>query len=69
MRQGVFSQVDPSLHDSGDIVDMRMIRLTFGVTSSPFLASKVLREVADDYKENHPRAAAVVRDDFMWMIV
>lgn len=46
-----------------------MIRLTFGVTSSPFLASKVLREVADDYKESHPRAAAVVRDDFMWMIV
>ena len=51
-------------NDSGDIVDMRMTRLTFGVTSSPFLASKVLRQVADDYEESYPRAAAVVRSNF-----
>ena len=51
-------------NDSGDIVDMRMTRLTFGVTSSQFLASKVLRQVADDYEESYPRAAAVVRSNF-----
>ena len=32
----------------------RMTRLTFGVTSSPFLAMSVLRPVADDYQQVLP---------------
>ena len=41
-----------------------MARLTFGVTSSPFLASSVLRQVADDYKEEFPLAAEIVHSTF-----
>ena len=32
--------------DSGGLDEWRMTQLTFGVTSSPFLASSVLRQVA-----------------------
>ena len=31
-----------------------MRRLTFGVTSSPFLATQVLRKIADDYEDEYP---------------
>ncbi len=33
---------------SGVIQDYRMKRLTFGVTTSPYLASQVLHQVAED---------------------
>ena len=42
-----------------DIMDMRMTRVTFGVTSSPFLATQVLRQVAKDHKNQYPRAAKI----------
>ena len=41
-----------------------MTRLTFGVTSSPFLASQVLRQVAKDYQEEIPRAAEIIGSTF-----
>ena len=34
--------------DNGDILDCRMKRLTFGVTSSPYLASQVLHQMAQE---------------------
>ena len=37
-----------------------MTRLTFGVTSSSFLASSVFRQVADDYQKEYTLAAGVV---------
>ncbi len=39
------------------VIDMRMTRVTFGVTSSPFLATQVLSQVA---KEEFPRAAKII---------
>ncbi len=33
----------------GKLQDMRMTQVTFGVTSSPFLATQVLRQLAKDY--------------------
>ena len=50
--------------ERGLLQDHRMTRLTFGVTSSPFLATQVLRQVAHDYKEKFPEAAAVVLSTF-----
>ncbi len=47
-------------------MDMRMTRVTFGVTSSPFLASQVLRQVARDHENQYPRAAKIV-STFMLM--
>ena len=41
-----------------------MTRLTSGISSSPYLASQVLRQLASDYEESYPRAAEVVRSAF-----
>ena len=48
----------PSLHQ---IETCRMKRLTFGVSSSPFLATKVLHQAAADHKEE---AAEVINNHF-----
>jgi len=34
-----------------------MIRLTFGVKSSPFLVSQILHQIAEDYQEKYHEAA------------
>ncbi len=41
-----------------------MSRLTFGVKSSPYLASQVLLQVADVYNDLYPKAAEVIRRYF-----
>ena len=41
-----------------------MKRLTFGVTSSPFLDSKVLQQVANDHQASYLRVAKIVKEDF-----
>ena len=48
----------------GDLQDWRMRRLTFGVTSSPFLATSVLRQAASDLSETYPLASAALLSDF-----
>ena len=50
--------------DSGNIADYHMTRLTFGVKSSPYLATQVLRQLADDHRQEFPRAAKLVSTDF-----
>ena len=44
--------------------DWRMKRLTFGVSSSPYLASQVLRQVAVDHQAEYPKASEVIRTSF-----
>ena len=39
---------------SGTIQDCRMKRVTFGVTSSPYLASQVLHQLATDHETDYP---------------
>ena len=46
------------------IQDWRMLRLTFGVASSPFLAVRVLRQIAEDYKAEYPELFTVVNKSF-----
>ena len=41
-----------------------MKKLTFGVSSSSFLATKVLRQAAADHKEEFPKAAEVINNSF-----
>ena len=38
--------------------------LTFGVTSSPFLATKVLCQLTEDYRSEFPRAAQIIEESF-----
>ena len=56
-----FLRYSPSSHQ---IETCRMKRLTFGVSSSPFLATKVLRQAAADHKEEFPEAAEVIINSF-----
>ena len=49
---------------NGVLSDFRMTRLTFGVTSSPFLATQVLRQLPEDHRKDHPLAADVINFDF-----
>ena len=41
-----------------------MCRLTLGVTSSPYLASQILLQLADDYENECPRASKIIRSCF-----
>ena len=51
--------------EDGDIKDYRMRRLTFGVSSSPYLASQVLRRTADDHQIKYPKAARLIKDFYV----
>ena len=46
------------------IRDYRMNQLTFGMKSSPFLATRVLQKAAEDMKETYPLAAKIVKMHF-----
>ncbi len=48
----------------GAIMDCRMKRLTFGVRPSPFLATQVIRHLARQYQDTHPKASRAVLRDF-----
>ncbi len=54
------------LHEdaNGQIQDWRMCRVTFGITSSPFLASKALLQVTEDHKNDFVKASQVVQQSF-----
>ena len=54
--------------EDGSFQDHHMSRLTFSVKCSPYLATQVLLQVAEDHGEDYPRAAEVIRCAFMWMI-
>ncbi len=49
---------------SGNIQDCRMTRLTFGVKSSPFLATSVLLHLAGSHQSSHPLACHSIRTHF-----
>ena len=50
--------------EDGLLQDWRMNWLTFGVTSSPLLASQVLLRAASDYRNDFPLAARVIDTTF-----
>ncbi len=56
--------------DDNSIKDCRMERVTFGVASSPFLATQSLRFIANKFRAEYPRAAHLIEtvfyvDDFV----
>ncbi len=51
-------------NQSGQLVSARMKRLTFGVTSSPYLATQVLRQLAKQCQINHPIVSEIICTSF-----
>ncbi|XP_026747883.1 uncharacterized protein LOC113508909 [Trichoplusia ni] len=49
---------------SDPLKEYRMLRVTFGTASAPYLAVRTLHQVADDEGENHPEATRVIKSDF-----
>ncbi len=47
------------------VMDMYMTRVTFGVTSSPFLATQVLRQVVRDHENQYHRAPKIVSNFYV----
>ena len=64
-REVALHSEDRDLHryvvrnSQNELEDWRMNRVTFGVTSSPFLATAVLRLVGKDHSEDHFTATLV----------
>ena len=50
--------------DNRNILDCRMKRLTLGETSSPYLASQILHQMAQDHGAEHPKAAQLMAKSF-----
>ena len=49
---------------TGQLLHIRMTRLTFGVRPSPFIAMSVLRHHANKHKEEFPEACLAIQQDF-----
>ena len=49
---------------TGQLLHIRMTRLTFGVRPSPFIAMRVLRHHANKHKEEFPEACLAIQQDF-----
>ena len=49
---------------TGPLVDFRMTRVTFGVSSSPYLAIRALQQVAHDFGHQYPIAHPLIFDSF-----
>ncbi len=49
---------------SGTLADCRMRRVTFGVRSSPLLATQVIRHLASQHTDSHPEASRAILECF-----
>ncbi|XP_073961651.1 uncharacterized protein [Choristoneura fumiferana] len=46
------------------IQEYRLLRVTFGTASAPYLAVKTLQRVSDDEGRHHPEATKTIKEDF-----
>ena len=70
-REVKLSAPDKDLHrfvwrkdPTSAIKDYRMKRVTFGVSASPFLAVRTLKQIADDHGEEYPKATQHITNSF-----
>ena len=50
--------------ENGQLKDLRMKRLTFGVRSSPYLATQVIQHLAEQHATSHPEASRAILKSF-----
>ncbi|XP_044249352.2 uncharacterized protein [Drosophila takahashii] len=55
-----------SLNEEGDIRDYELKTVTFGVNCAPYLAIRVLKQLADDVDQQFPKASHIIRN-FMYV--
>ena len=70
-REILLSPADRSLHrflwradQSQPWLDYEMLRVTFGVTASPYVAIKTLQQASIDFGKNHSVASQHIKDSF-----
>ena len=70
-REILLSPEDRSLHrflwrknPSDEWTDYEMLRVTFGVTASPYVAIKTLQQAANDFGKGHPEAQSHIKESF-----
>lgn len=49
---------------NGELKEYRMVRVTFGTASAPYLATKTLQQLAIDEEPKFPKASRIARSDF-----
>jgi hypothetical protein len=49
---------------SDPVKDYRLLRVTFGTASAPYLAVKTLQQVAEDEGKEYPIASQIIKEDF-----
>lgn len=47
-----------------DLREYRLLRVTFGTSSAPYLAVRTLMQLAEDEGKNHAQAAKIIKEDF-----
>ncbi|KAJ8723487.1 hypothetical protein PYW08_003399 [Mythimna loreyi] len=50
--------------ETDPIKEYRMLRVTFGTASAPYLAVRTLHQLAEDEGQNHPKAVRIIKADF-----
>ena len=70
-REILLSPEDRSLHrfmwratPDNEWTDYEMLRVTFGVTASPYVAIKTLQQAANDFGKGHPEAQSHIKESF-----
>ena len=70
-REILLSPEDRSLHrfvwratPDNEWTDYEMLRVTFGVTASPYVAIKTLQQAANDFGKGHPEAQSHIKNSF-----
>ncbi|XP_037049650.1 uncharacterized protein LOC119083940 [Bradysia coprophila] len=63
-NQRDFQRIVWRFDSNGPIKEYRIATVIDGTAAAPFLATRTLRQVADDVKEEFPTAAKVIKEDF-----
>lgn len=52
------------VHPEDEIKEYRLMTVTYGTSSAPYLATKTLQKIAEDYQDQYPDACKVIKSDF-----
>lgn len=59
-----YQQILWKLTPDAPVTPYKLVTVTYGTASAPFLAMRVLKQLADDEELKFPQAASIVRDNF-----